>query len=263
MTYSTITYEAAGGLATLTLNRPEQRNGMTNTMVRETHEALTRAAADRSVRVLVLTGAGERAFCPGADLNWATGAIDPSDTAEAQHFRVPVLLHEMSAVTIAAINGAAAGAGLGWACACDIRVAKRSAVLNTAFLNVAVAGDMGIPWSLPRLIGASRARDLSFFPDKFPAEEAHRIGLVTRLIEDDGFRSAVAGMVESLLARAPSALLRMKAHYLAAEKMGFADYVDLETERHLRPPSAAAAAGRQEAFKAFVEKRQPVFEPGA
>ena len=113
--YDTIRYEVAGGLARLTLDRPDQRNGMTNRMVRETHEALTQAGADPSLRVLLLTGEG-KSFCPGADLNWATsGERDPADTAGPAHFRVPVLLHQMPAVTVAAINGACAGAGLGWA----------------------------------------------------------------------------------------------------------------------------------------------------
>ena len=99
-------------------------------MVRETHTALTEAAADPSLRVLLLTGEGT-SFCPGADLNWATsGEHDAADTAEPLHFRVPVLLHQMPAVTLAAINGACAGAGLGWACGCDLRVAARSARLD-------------------------------------------------------------------------------------------------------------------------------------
>jgi 2-(1,2-epoxy-1,2-dihydrophenyl)acetyl-CoA isomerase len=262
MAYNTIRFESSDGVARLTINRPEQFNGMTNEMVRETHEALTAASLDRSIRVLVLTGSGDRAFCPGADLNWASNpnrGADPAQAIEPRHFQVPVLLHQMPAVTIAAINGACAGAGLGWACGCDIRIAKRSAVLNTAFLNVAVAGDMGLPWSLPRLVGASRARELSFFPGKVSADEAYRMGLVTRLAEDDAFHSEVDALVESLMSRAPHALSRLKAHYVAAEGMGFSDYVALETERHLRQPDASAAADTQEAFRAFVEKRKPVF----
>lgn len=254
--YETIRYEVAGGLARLTLDRPEQRNGMTNRMVRETHDALTRAVADPSLRVLLLTGEG-RSFCPGADLNWATsGDLGPADAAGPEHFRVPVLLHEMAAVTVAAINGACAGAGLGWACGCDLRVAARSARFNTAFLNVAVAGDMGLPWSLPRLVGAARARELSLLAEKFTADEAREMGLVARVWDDGVFRKEVDALVDRLARRSPVALRALKAHYVAAERSGFGDYVDLETERHRR---IAASEDTQEAFRAFLEKREPRF----
>jgi len=254
--YETIRYEVADGVATLTLNRPEQRNGMTTRMVGEAHEALLAAATDASLRVLVLTGAGDRAFCPGADLNWATAADQEPYQSQLEHYRVAVLLHELPALTIAAINGACAGAGLGWACGCDLRVAARGAVFNTAFLNVAVAGDMGLPWSLPRLVGAARARELSFLAEKFSAEEAQRIGLVARVWDDGDFRAEAQRLVGRLAAASPTALRAMKAHYLAAEQLPFRDYVDLETEDHFR---IAASADTQEAFRAFLEKRQPVF----
>jgi 2-(1,2-epoxy-1,2-dihydrophenyl)acetyl-CoA isomerase len=258
-TYQHILCDVAHGLATVTLNRPESMNGMTNRMLRETHDALSAIAADPEVRVVVLTGAG-KAFCPGADLNWATsgsGQRDPGDTAEPYHFRVPVLLHEMPAVTIAAVNGACAGAGFGWACGADIRLAARSAMFNTAFLNVAVAGDMGLPWSLPRLVGAAKARELSFFSQKFGAEEAQRIGLVARVWDDDVFRAEVDAFVQELMARSPTALRAMKSHYVSAERMAFRDYVDLETEHHAR---ITASEDTREAFRAFLEKRAPVFK---
>jgi 2-(1,2-epoxy-1,2-dihydrophenyl)acetyl-CoA isomerase len=254
--YDTIRYEASGGLARLTLNRPEQRNGITNRMVRETHEALTEAAGDPSLRVLLFTGEG-RSFCPGADLNhFTSGELDPGDRSEPPHFQVPVLLHEMPAVTVAAINGACAGAGLGWACGCDLRVAARSARFNTAFLNVAVAGDMGLPWSLPRLVGAAKARDLSFLAEKFTADDAHEMGLVARVWDDEVFRKEVEELIGKLERRSPIALKALKAHYVAAERMDFGDYVDLETERHRR---IAASEDTQEAFRAFLEKREPQF----
>jgi 2-(1,2-epoxy-1,2-dihydrophenyl)acetyl-CoA isomerase len=254
--YVTIRVDAEGPLSTLTMNRPERLNGITNQMLEETHEALQRLAADPAVRVLVLTGAG-RGFCPGADLKHFSGG-EPDVEISTDRFRVPVLLHEMPAVTVAAINGACAGAGLGWAAACDFRFAARSANFTTAFLNVAVAGDMGLPWSLPRLIGSARARELSFFPDKFSADEALRIGLVTDVFDDDRFRAEVAGRVDRLVAAPPVALRALKAHYVAAERMGFDDFVDLETARHrviANSPETAAA------FRAFVARPRP--EPAA
>lgn len=255
--YATIDLRIKGPLARLTLNRPEQRNGMTNRMVRETHEALTRVAANTDVRLLLLTGAG-RSFCPGADLNRiSSGERDAEDWCGPEHFQVPALLHGMPQLTVAAINGACAGAGFGWACGCDLRVAARSAMLNTAFLNVAVAGDMGLPWSLPRLVGAAKARELSFFCEKFSAEEAQRFGLVARVYDDEGFHEQVDALLTELLERSPTALATMKAHYLAAESMPFESYVSLETLRHREIASGDHA---REAFRAFIEKRKPKFD---
>jgi 2-(1,2-epoxy-1,2-dihydrophenyl)acetyl-CoA isomerase len=197
-----ITYGVRDGVATLTMNRPEALNGMTERMLRETYETLVAASADPSVRVLVLTGAGDRSFCPGADLKWATsgGPREPGDSATQVCYSVAVVLHEMPALTIAAVNGACAGAGMGWALGADVRVAARSAVFRTAFLNVGVAGDMGIPWSLPRLIGQARARELSFFCDKFSADEARAYGLVARVWDDAVFRQEVDALVQGLSA---------------------------------------------------------------
>jgi len=206
------------------------------------------------VRVLVLTGEG-RAFCPGADLkHFTSGGSDEHLTA--RDFKITTLLHELPAVTIAAINGACAGAGLGWALACDLRVMTAGAKLNTAFLDVAVAGDMAIPWSLPRLVGAARARELSFIPRKLDAEEAQRIGLVARVFPDASFREDTEAVVATLLKKSPSALRGLKENYVAAERMTLADFVDYEAERHLR---IAASADTAEAFRAFVEKREPSF----
>ena len=137
-------------------------------------------------------------------------------------------------MTVAAINGACAGAGLGWALACDLRVMAAGARLNTAFLDVAVAGDMAIPWSLPRIVGAARARDLSFLPRRIEAAEALRIGLVARVFPDDSFRADTEDVLTALLEKSPTALLGLKQNYVVAERMTFADFVDYEAERHLQ-----------------------------
>jgi 2-(1,2-epoxy-1,2-dihydrophenyl)acetyl-CoA isomerase len=232
-------------------------NAMTNRMVREARDALELAAADPSVRVLVLTGDG-RAFCPGADLkHFTAGGASSDERLTAREFQVTTLLHEIPAVTVAAINGACAGAGLGWALACDLRVMTASAKLNTAFLDVAVAGDMAIPWSLPRLVGGARARDLSFLPRRVDADEAERIGLVARVFDDASFRDETERLLAGLLAKSPTALRALKEHYVMAERMGLRDFVDVEAERHLR---IAASEHTAEAFRAFVDKREPRFE---
>ena len=252
--FETLLYEVGGGLCRLTLNRPAQMNGKTNRMVREARDALELASSDSSIRVLVLTGAG-RAFCPGADLNhFTSGGAD--EQLSAREFAVTSMLHEIHAVTIAAVNGACAGAGMGWAMACDLRVMAASAKMNTAFLDVAVAGDMGLPWSLPRLIGAGRARELSLLPGRISADDALRLGLVARVFPDDTFREDTEALISTLLKKSPSALLGLKQNYIAAERMGFAEFVQYEAERHLE---IAASADTREAFRAFVEKREPKF----
>lgn len=256
--WSTIRWEQADGVGTLTLDRPDRLNGMTNRMVHETAELLRGVAADDDVAVVVVTGAGS-AFCPGADLKHFTADdADPDHTLTPDDFDVPVLLHTMPQVTIAAINGACAGAGLGWACACDLRYAVGSAKLNTAFLDVAVAGDMGLPWSLPRLIGAARARELSFLPRKITADDAVTMGLVNEAFDDiEALRAAVAERAERLAASAPLARRALKAHYVAAETASFAELVAQETDAHLRITKSADCA---EAFRAFIDKRRPIFE---
>jgi 2-(1,2-epoxy-1,2-dihydrophenyl)acetyl-CoA isomerase len=162
----------------------------------------------------------------------------------------------MPAVTIAAVSGACAGAGFGWACACDLRVASETARFNSAFLDVGVAGDMGGPWTLPRLVGAAKARELYFLPGKFDAAEALRIGLVSRVSAPGAFEDDLDALTGCLARAAPLALTGMKANFLAAESMGFADYIRLESEKHLR---LFQSEDTTEAFKAFVEKRPPVF----
>jgi 2-(1,2-epoxy-1,2-dihydrophenyl)acetyl-CoA isomerase len=253
--YETIVYEKDGPVATLTMNRPERMNSMTNRMVLETGRALVAAAEDPELRVLVLTGAG-RSFCPGADLQGVASGSISEDRLRPEDFRVPVQLHNLPAVTIAAVNGACAGAGLGWALACDLRVAARSAKFNTAFLDVGVAGDMGGPWSLGHLVGRAKARELYFLPEKFDADEALRIGMVNRVADDDHFRDEVALVVDRLRSAAPIALRTMKANFLDAERMDLAAFVGVETERHTR---MFTTEDTREAFAAKVEKRAPRF----
>jgi 2-(1,2-epoxy-1,2-dihydrophenyl)acetyl-CoA isomerase len=256
--HETLIVERAGPVATVKLNRPDKRNSIGGPMMVELHSVLSDIAADPRARVLVLRGEGAD-FCPGADVKHYGGAdAKPASSAWAgvRTFDVAVLLHEMPAVTIAAISGACAGAGFGWACACDLRVASQTARFNSAFLDVGVAGDMGGPWTLPRILGAAKARELYFLPGKFDAAEALRIGLVSRVSPADTFEADLAALTGRLANAAPLALTTMKANFLAAEAMGFADYIRLESEKHLR---LFQSEDTTEAFKAFVEKRPPLF----
>ena len=253
--YETVLYDVTDTRANITLNRPDNLNGITNTMMRELYECVNEAAFDESVRVVVLTGAG-RGFCPGADLK-AYSSGGKQEPNRKEYFQITALLHEMPKVTVAAINGACAGAGFGWACACDLRYAAASATFNSAFLGVAISGDMAGPWLLPRILGATKARELFFLPGKFGADEAERIGLVARTFADETFRDEVDAIVERLAKAAPLAIGEMKKNFVNAENMTLRDYIDLETERHGR---TGASADSQEAFRAFVEKREPRYQ---
>jgi 2-(1,2-epoxy-1,2-dihydrophenyl)acetyl-CoA isomerase len=251
-TYETVLTAREGPVATVTLNRPEQRNGITPTMMDELYAVLSEAAADATIGVLVLTGAGAD-FCPGADVKHYAAERRPTDP---KTFQVARLLHEAPAVTIAAIRGACAGAGLGWAAACDLRFASATAKFNTAFLGVGLSGDMGGPWTLPRIVGAGKARELYFLPGKFDAAEALRIGLVNGVFEDAAFDAGLAGILARLVDSAPLALSAMKGNFLAAERMSLEEFIPFETQRH---SACGATEDSREAFRAFVEKRRPQY----
>jgi 2-(1,2-epoxy-1,2-dihydrophenyl)acetyl-CoA isomerase len=155
------------------------------------------------------------------------------------------------------VRGACAGAGLGWASACDLRVCDDTARFNTAFLDVGMSGDMAGTWFLPRILGAAKARELYLLPGKFDAAEAARIGLVSRVFPEAAFEAELAALVRRLEDSSPLAIRGMKANFVDQEHMGLAEFLAAETERH-------SACGRsedsREAFRAFVEKRRPVYE---
>lgn len=252
--FATIRYDKAGAAATITLNRPEARNGIVPQMMDDLWAAVQDAAADQSLRVLVLRGAG-RDFCPGADLKAYVGAQQRATAPET--FGISVLLHEAPLVTIAAIKGACAGAGLGWAAACDLRICDETARFNVAFLDVGMSGDMAGTWFLPRILGAAKARELYFLPGKFDAAEAARIGLVNRVVPEAAFETELAALVERLADASPLALKGMKANFVDQEHMGLAEFLAAETQRH---NACGRSEDSREAFRAFVEKRKPVYQ---
>ncbi len=252
--YETITLEKSGPTATISLNRPEARNAIVPQMMDDLWDAVRDAAADKSLRVLVLRGTG-RDFCPGADLKAYVGSEQRATRPET--FGISVILHEAPLVTVAAIKGACAGAGLGWASACDLRICDDTARFNVAFLDVGMSGDMAGTWFLPRIVGAAKARELYFLPGKFDAAEAARIGLVNRVAPEAEFETQLAALVERLADASPLALKGMKANFVDQEQLGLAAFLAAETARH-------SACGRsedsKEAFRAFVEKRRPVYQ---
>jgi len=252
--YSTISYRAVNGIATIVLDRPPT-NAMTPRMVREMYDLVAGVADQDDLLAVILTGAGGpgHGFCPGADIKHrgselaAAEAIadGPSDVPLTQLVR---LLHDLPVVTIAAINGAIAGAGLGWALACDIRVAARSARFATAFLARGLSGDSGVWWSLVHLVGPSRARQIGLLVDKFTADEAADYGLVAEVWDDADF----AEQLELLAARFRNlprgALVGLKANLIDAETLQLGPYLDVEIERHLALSGGAESVARFQQF---------------
>lgn len=233
-----------GAIARVTLNRPERRNGMNLEMVMAMHQVLEALAVRREVAVVVLTGAGGN-FCVGADLGG--GPID----GEAVNFRqlaptyhITRLLHEMPQVTIAAIDGGCAGAGLAWAVACDLRFASERAQFSTAFLNLGLAGDMGAAWVIQQAVGPAKARELFLFPDKFGAMQALECDLVTRIFSAATLEAETERLALELASKSPFALASLKANLVAAERLSLGDFIELEGAKHmhlLQSPECAAA----------------------
>lgn len=252
MTDTIVLTERQGGLVVVTLNRPDRRNGLSAALCDALFGQLT-AIAGSDAKVLVLRGAG-RDFCVGADLSAeaaAEGAGAPPATA-SKAYDIPMLLHAMPQVTIASIDGGCAGAGLGWAAACDLRFASTRAKFATGFIKVGASGDMALAWSLMRLVGAARARELLYFSDKFDAAQAEAWGLVTRLFEAEDLVDGTLAAAEQLAGFGGEALRAMKANILSAEDLAIRPYLDIETARHLH---LAAGPSLREGFAAFRNKQ--------
>jgi 2-(1,2-epoxy-1,2-dihydrophenyl)acetyl-CoA isomerase len=250
------------GVATITLNRPERLNAMIPELLEQLLAATERVADEPEAKVVVVTGAG-RAFSVGGDLAaGAGGGVITDETVShdicrlRNYMRTAQLLRDMPKATIAAINGACAGAGLALACACDLRYAARSAVFNTAFLTAGVSGDFGGTWTLPRLVGPGRARDLYLLSEKFSAAEAERYGLLTAMLPDDDLPAHVMSVARRLIDMAPAAVRAVKANLNDSHTNSFLDQLDIEADRHLR---CGRTADSREAAQAFIEKRPPVF----
>jgi len=263
---STVLYAKEGRVATVTLNRPERMNTLGDDLPERLLGALEQAADDAEIWVVILTGAG-RAFCAGGDL----GAMAERKTArdlesstvqgKVEHLRRMMrssqLLHEMPKVTVAAINGACAGAGLSLACACDLRFAAQSARFNVAFRGAGLPGDFGGTWTLPRIVGPAKARELYLLSPRFDATEAERIGLVSRALPDAELMAHVRGVAEDVAGAAPIAVRQMKANLNDGLRLSFTEALDREAARHI---AATQTHDHGEAAAAFLAKRPPKFE---
>ena len=258
------------GVATITLSRPDRRNSWTGRMHTELRHLLQRAEDDPTIRVVVITGdpAG-KTFCPGADTkaletHVERGGYDagtPADIATPGHGVDPAFdadfafFFGMDVVTIAAVNGAAAGVGLALACWCDLRVAQSGATWTTAHGKLNLPAEYGLSWLLPRLIGHGRAADLLLSSRRFTSDEADRFGLVTRLVDDD-CRGAALELAAGLVADVSPHSLR------ATKRQLVIDATHDDPGRSVRDAQArldqmATEDDYREAMAAFLERRVP------
>jgi 2-(1,2-epoxy-1,2-dihydrophenyl)acetyl-CoA isomerase len=271
MASKTVLVERDRGVATVTMNRPDKMNLLDVELLGALAPALEELATDTSVRCVVLTGAGEKAFSAGGDISamggeglftggkpggrkepWETGAMHLRRAMEASAW-----LHEMGKPTLAAINGAVAGASLSLALACDLRIASDHAVFTTAFAKIGYSGDFGGAWYLTKIVGTAKARELYFLSDRIDAQEALRLGIVNQVAPREKLRDEARTLAQRLAAGPPLAYRYMKRNLNLALTLSERELLDLEAEAMTR---TGATEDFRNAAAAFLAKKTPTFE---
>jgi 2-(1,2-epoxy-1,2-dihydrophenyl)acetyl-CoA isomerase len=253
-------------VAVLTLNRPERRNALSPGMLAALARMLERCELDAAIRCILLTGSGS-AFCAGGDVKQmavqggAAGAgptIEERIAAQRHSQRATVArIYRMSKPVIAALPGAAAGAGLGLCMACDVRIAASTAIMTTAFARVGLSGDYGLPWLLTHQLGRAKALELFYVSDKLNAEQCLSLGLVNWVVPPDQLREKSMELALRLASGPSVAFGQIKENINAASGSGLEEFMDGEIVRHL---TAARTEDHKEATRAFVERREPRFK---
>ena len=251
--------DVAGGVATLTLSRPEGLNALTLDLKRGLLEAVA-AVRESGARALVLTGAG-RAFCVGQDLREHAALLEAGDPAPlstvAEHYNPLVTaLAELEVPTVAALNGTAAGAGLGLACVLDFRIAAAGARFTTAFTGIGLSADSGLSWSLPRLVGEGRARALLLLAEPFTAEQALEMGMVNAVVAPEQVLPAAQELAGRLAQGPTTAYACVKAALRTSASSSLADALAEEDRQQTR---AGGTQDHRDAVRSFVAKEKPVF----
>jgi enoyl-CoA hydratase/carnithine racemase len=253
-------------VAIITLNRPEVRNALSDNLTPALRTMIKTCGENADVGALLITGAGT-AFCAGGNVKGMGAHRDKkklemsydekvADLQERQRLLTGALV-AVRKPTIAALPGAAVGAGLAIAMACDIRIAAQSAFVSTGYLRVGLSGDYGIAWLLTRLVGTARARELMFTADKVDAARCEQIGLVNRVVPDARLQEEAFELARSIAAGPTIALRYMKDNLDEALSFDFATARDHEAERLIR---TTLTSDHREAVQAFIEKRKAVFK---
>lgn len=250
----------AQGIAVVTINRPDRRNAINGEVCDELLSCLTSWSEDPQIRVIILTGAGTQAFCAGGDVKRMDGIAKQSFDHRLANLRrwggITMLLHTMPKITIAMVNGVAAGAGLSIAAACDLRFAARSARFATAYARIARSGDFGGSFLLTRLLGGARARELYLLGETIDSATADAYGLVNRVFEDAELYEQTMSIARRLASGPPIAYGYIKQNLFAAETSALAEMLELEAVHHAR---TGETAEHLEAVSAFRDRRVPNF----
>ncbi|MCK8672098.1 enoyl-CoA hydratase-related protein [Rhodococcus sp. HM1] len=253
----TLKVERHDGVVTVTMSRREKKNAANETMWRELAETFTAVERNDQDRVLVLTGAGGD-FCSGADL---AGMREDALRYMADAGEAARTLHALTIPTIAKVDGVAVGAGWNLALGCDLVVATDRARFSQIFVRRALSVDMGGSWLLPKLVGIQKAKEIAFFGDMYSAAEAAELGLVTRLVTADELDDTVDAMARRLV-DGPAQALSLAKQLLDASAEGGGMEAALRREAHAQANNINGDDAK-EAKAAFLEKRAPVFRPGA
>ncbi|MEZ0091078.1 enoyl-CoA hydratase-related protein [Streptacidiphilus sp. EB129] len=261
----TVLYELQDGLATVTINRPEAMNALDTATKVALRDAMVTAKEDPAVRAVLLTGAGDRAFCVGQDLKEHLGKL--SEARESGQGQALSTVHEhynplvtaiatMPKPVVAAINGVAAGAGAGLAWACDFRILADHGGFNTSFAGVALTADSGASWTLPRLVGQARAAELLMFPQTVPAAEALTLGLAHRVVPAAELAATALAFARTLAAGPTVAYAAIKESLAFSSSHSLVETLEKEDELQTR---AGASADHWIAVQAFIAKEKPKY----
>lgn len=264
MSENLVQYDVDGGVATLTLNRADALNALDTQLKEGLLEAVRAAAVDTSVRAVVLTGSG-RAFCVGQDLvehGRDFEATRDSDIAEVwatvrDHY-VPIVtsLATMPKPVVAAVNGIAAGAGAAFALACDFRILAESAGFNFGFSAIGLSVDSGLSWTLPRMVGMAKAKELLLMPRTIPAAEAQRLGLATQVVPGDVLLPAALELAHQLAAGPTVAFGAIRRSLAFSAVHDFHDSLEFEAELMA---ATGSTEDHREAVRSFAAKQPPTF----
>ncbi|MCH1493098.1 MAG: 2-(1,2-epoxy-1,2-dihydrophenyl)acetyl-CoA isomerase PaaG [Luminiphilus sp.] len=259
MAYESILYSVDGGVACLTLNRPDSLNSFTAAMHEEVAEVLGQAAEDAAIRAVVITGAG-RGFCAGQDLNDRNVApgerVDLGDSVERFYNPLIRRITTMEKPVICAVNGVAAGAGANIALACDLVFAARSAKFVESFAMLGLIPDSGGTWHLPRLVGMARAKGMAMLMPKISAEQAREWGLIWEVVDDDALMETVMSLAAHLATQPTKGFAFTKQAFAASMTHNLEQQLELEKEL-MR--AAGFTDDYAEGVKAFLEKRKPEY----